>query len=155
MRRATGSSIAVAVFCAQLAWPQGASWNKLRYQGGTVEAKTSRFDFNATLTVTDDSIVLVFAPRMTVRLEPSQVTSLSSGAAARRRVAEFAASGAPAQPPALFGLLRGNEEGLIGITYLGDDGKAGAVLLEALRAQHWLIMQVLKAVTGKPINAPP
>ena len=146
---------AAVILFAPWAGAQGNSWNKLRYLGGTVPARVNAFDWNTTVTIKPDSILLVFAPRVTLRLQPSQVTSLSYGPVAQRRVADVAASSLVANPPALFGLLRGSKEHWIGTVYQTDDGKTGAVLLESQARQDWIIVQVLKAVTGKPIETSP
>ena len=57
----------------------GNSWNKIRYDGGTVAAKVNPYDWNTTLTVTPDRINLVFAHRTTLKLTPAQVSALSYG----------------------------------------------------------------------------
>jgi hypothetical protein len=133
----------------------GNSWNKLRYAGGTVEAKVNDFDWNTTLTVRPDAIVVVFAHRTTVRLQPLQVTALSYGQEAHRRVADMVALSLVVTPLALFGLLHTSKVHFIGIEYRTADGKPGAILLEADKNNYRAILEVLKAVTGKPVrNAP-
>jgi hypothetical protein len=134
---------------------QGNSWNKLRYSGGTFEAKVNPFDWNTTLTVSPDAIVLMFAHRATLRMTPVQVTALSYGQEAHRRVADMVALSVVATPLALFGILHKSRVHFIGIEYRGTDGKAGAVLLEADKNNYRPILRVLRALTGKPVqNAP-
>jgi hypothetical protein len=134
---------------------QGNSWNKLRYNGGTVEAKVNPFDWNTTLTATPDAIVLVFAHRATLRMTPAAVTALSYGQEAHRRVADMVALSVVATPLALFGILHKSKVHFIGIEYRGADGKPGAVLLEADKNNYRPILKVLKSLTGKPVqNAP-
>src|SRR5580693_2616212 len=53
--------VALAVAAAPCLRGSGNSWNKLRYAGGTVEAKVNDFDWNTVLTVTPDAIVVLFA----------------------------------------------------------------------------------------------
>lgn len=67
----------------------GNSWNKIRYIGGTVAAKVNPYDWNTTLSLTSDSINLVFLGRTSFRLAPSQVTAPSYGEKAYRRVADM------------------------------------------------------------------
>jgi hypothetical protein len=134
---------------------QSNSWNKLRYRGGTVQAKVNPFDWNTVLTVTPDAIALGFGPKQAVRLKPEQVTALSYGQEAHRRVADMVALSVVATPLALFGILHQSKIHLVGIEYRGDDGKPAAVLLEADKNNYRSILQVLKTVTGKPVqNAP-
>jgi hypothetical protein len=147
--------VVLAVAAAPCLQAGGNSWNKLRYAGGTVEAKVNDFDWNTVLTVTPDAIVVVFAHRTTLRLQPVQVTALSYGQEAHRRVADMVALSFIVTPLALFGLLHTSKVHFIGIEYRTADGKAGAILLEADKNNYRAILQVLKTVTGKPVqNAP-
>jgi hypothetical protein len=60
-----------------------------------------------------------------------------------------------ATPLALFGILHKSKAHFIGIEFKTDDGKPGAVLLEADKNNYRDILRVLAAVTGKPVqNAP-
>ncbi len=134
---------------------EGNSWNKLRYSGGTVNAKVNPFDWNTTLTVTPDALTLVFSGRRTVRIKPSDVTGLSYGQEAHRRVADLVALSAVATPLVLFGLLHQSKVHFIGIEYRGEDGKPGGVLLEADKNNYRAILLILGSVTGKAVkNAP-
>jgi hypothetical protein len=133
----------------------GNSWNRLRYNGGTIDAKVNPFDWNTSLTVTPDALSLIFSGRKTVRIRPSAVTGLSYGQTAHRRVADLVALSAIATPLVLFGLLHKSKVHFIGIEYRGEDGKPGAVLLEADKSNYRAILQVLGSVTGQPVkNAP-
>jgi hypothetical protein len=155
MRRTVTWIVVLALAGAQWVRADGNSWNKLRYAGGTVEAKVNDFDWNTILTVTPDSIEAMFAHRWTLRLQPAQVTALSYGQEAHRRVADMVALSAVVTPLALFGLLHKSKVHFIGIEYRTGDGKPGAILLEADKNNYRAILQVLKAVTGKPVqNAP-
>jgi len=133
---------------------EGNTWNKLRYSGGTVEAKVNPFDWNTTLTVMPDGLRFVFG-RKTFRLAPSAVTALSYGQEAHRRVADMVALSLVATPLALFGILHQSKTHFVGIEYRTDDGKAGGLLLEADKNNYRAILRALETVTGKPVkNAP-
>jgi hypothetical protein len=145
----------VTMACAQCVWADTNSWNQIRYNGGTIQAKVNPYDWNTTLTVTPDAIVLVFAHRQTVRINPSQVTTLSYGQEAHRRVAEMVALGVMVNPLALFGMLHKGLDHYIGIEYRTEDGKTAAILLQAHKDNYRAILQTLKTATGKPVeNAP-
>jgi hypothetical protein len=146
----------VALVAAQLLWADGNSWNKIRYGGGTVAAKVNPYDWNTTLTVTSDAIKLVFGGRTAVTILPSQVTVLSYGQEAHRRVADMVAlSVVFVNPLVLFGILHKSKNHFVGIEFKTDDGKPGAVLLEADKGNYRAILQTLARVTGKPVqNAP-
>jgi len=155
MQRIVASIVAATLVGPWCAHAEGNSWNKIRYSGGTVEAKVNPFDYNTTLTVTADQIVLVFAHRQTLRMKPQQVTALSYGQEASRRVADMVALSVVASPLALFGLLHKSKFHFIGIEFRGEGGKPGAVLLEADKSNYRAILEVLHAVTGQPVkNAP-
>jgi len=162
LRRASYTEVALTrrlltcvVVLATAARAEGNSWNKLRYSGGTVEAKVNPFDWNTTLTVTPDFIILMFEHRTTLRLRPSQVTALSYGQEAHRRVADMVALSVVATPLALFGILHKSKVHFIGIEYRAGDGKAGAILLEADKNNYRPILDALQKLTGKPVqNAP-
>ncbi len=156
----TGIAVTRRTFIALLATAallcgQGNSWNKLRYSGGTVQAKVNPFDWNSTLTITPDAIVMTFGPRVTLRLKPAQVTALSYGQEAHRRVADMVALSTIATPLALFGILHKSKTHFVGIEYRTGDDKPGAILLEADKNNYRAILQVLGALTGRPVkNAP-
>jgi hypothetical protein len=147
--------LSCVLLVAMAAQAEGNSWNKLRYTGGTVAAKVDPFDWNTTLTVKPDLILLTFEGQKTARFRPSQVTALSYGQEAHRRVADMVALSVVATPLALFGILHKSKVHFIGIEYRTEDGKPGAVLLEADKNIYRQILDVLQKLTGKPVqNAP-
>jgi hypothetical protein len=154
-RRALAAFVIVSLTWTQA---QGAPrrtnvWNKIRYRGGTVQAKVDDWDWNTTLTVKPDEIVVLFAPHTTVRIKPAQVESISYGKEAHKRVGDIVALSLVLGPLALFGLLRHPTDNLVGIVYHTDDGKRGAILLET--DLYWPILQALKEATGKPVDMTP
>jgi hypothetical protein len=155
MSRALTYCIVLATLCPPCTGAPRKSWDRIRYAGGTVQVKVSPYDWNTTLTVNDDSIVLVFAPAtvfkpgLTLRLKPSQILSLSQDEAAWQRVAEVPGAVVPAKSPKLFGMLP--DWGAVGIVYQADDGKRGALLLRTYLGGP--ILEALKKVTGKPVEA--
>jgi hypothetical protein len=155
MQKRIAWGVAVTLLGAQCGFSQGNSWNKIRYIGGTVPAKVNPYDWNTTLTASADAIVLVFAHRLTLHIPPSKVSSLSYGQEAHRRVAEMVALSVVVTPLALFGIMHKSKDHLVSIEYQGDDGKPASVLLEVHKDNYRAILQVLKTVTGKPVdNAP-
>jgi len=121
-----------------------------------VPAKVNPYDWNTTLTVTPDTIRLVFAGRTTLKLAPSQITALSYGEEAHRRVADMVAMSVLfVNPLVLFGILHTSRDHFIGIEFRDAGGKNGAVLLEADKNNYRAILRSLAAVTGTPVpNAP-
>lgn len=153
MRRIVAVMVALALASSEVAAAPRNSWNKIRYRGGTVQVRVDPWDWNTTLTVKPDIVVLVFSPHTTVQIKPSQVRSISYGQEAHRRVEDIVALGVLVGPFALFGLLHVSKDQLVGIVYDTEDGKEGAVLLETPLAMT--ILKALKEVTGKPIDVKP
>ena len=94
------------LFAGLLAWlamaaPPQNRWNKVRYQGGTVDAKVNPFDWNTTVTLLPGEIELLFAGRKRVKIPLARVTALSYGQKAHRRMVDL---GVMSAPGALFGL---------------------------------------------------
>jgi len=151
MRRILACALALAL----VASAAGNSWNKLRYSGGTVAVKVNPYDWNTTLTVSSTGIVLVFGGRVTERIKPDQVTALSYGQEAHRRVADIVALSFIVTPLALFGILHQSTVHFIAIEYHKDDGKPASILLEADKGNYRAILAALKTVTGKSVANEP
>lgn len=157
IRSTTAWTLALAMLASQYLSAAGTAnyWNRLRYSGGTVAAKVNPFDWNTSLKIAPGDIVLVMAYRKTVHIKPAEVTALSYGREAHRRVADMVALSFVFTPLALFGLLHESKTHFIGIEYKTDDGKPGALLLEAHKDDYRAILESLKTATGKPVeNAP-
>jgi hypothetical protein len=146
----------LALVVTSLHAASGNSWNRIRYSGGTVAARGNPYDWNTTLTVSLESIVLVFGHSNTLKLLPSRVTALSYGEKAYRHVADMVTlSVVFVNPLVLFGILHESRNHFISIEFHDDAGKPGVVLLEADKSNYRAILEALKKVTGKPVqNAP-
>ncbi|HEY1338791.1 MAG TPA: hypothetical protein VGF59_14845 [Bryobacteraceae bacterium] len=159
MRGAIKYIVVAAALPAALAAAERRSWDRIRYAGGTVALTTSRYDWNATLTVTanPNSITLTIAPeklfasKQTIRIDPAKVLSLSEGEEAWRRVAAVQGAQLPQRKQTLFGFL--DPHRWAGIVYETSDGKQGAVLLDSM--QRWLFLRALSVLTGKEIEHSP
>lgn len=127
-------------------------WKKIRYEGGTIEARVNRFDWNTTAITHPDALELVFAARTTVRLAASDITALSYGQKAYRRVADMATLSAFLTPVALFGILHKSRDHLVGIEFNTTGGQRGAVLLMVHKDSYRDFLLALKAMTGKPVE---
>lgn len=131
------------------------SWNKIRYIGGTVQAKADPYDWNTDLTIAPAEILMVLARRQTIRIPSSRVTALNYGQEAHRRVKDMVVIGVLVSPLALFGMLLKSKDHLIGIEYTAEDGKAATVLFEAHKDNYKAVLEALKKVTGKPVRGVP
>lgn len=128
------------------------SWNKIRYQGGTVDAKVNPFDWNTTLTVRAAEVELLFAGRKRVLIPVADITSVSYGQKAYRRVADLAVLSVFATPGALFGLLHKSKDHIVSLEYKTPDGKTGAVLLTVHKDHYDALLRALRTATGKAID---
>lgn len=101
--------------CAVAAWAEGNSFDKVRYNGGSVDSKVDPKDWNNHLTVTSDLITLALKDGKKLEIPPKSVTSLSYGQEAHRRVGTMVALAILVAPVALFGLFHKTRLHYIGI----------------------------------------
>lgn len=127
-------------------------WKKLRYQGGTIEAKVNPFDWNTTLKASGTQLEFSFAGQKTVAINTADVTALSYGQKAYRRVADMAALSAVVTPVALFGILHKSKDHLIGIQYKSANGQPAGVLFTVHKDDYRELLLRLRVVTGKPVE---
>src|SRR6266478_7794564 len=83
--------LAVFLCCAITALGQGNSFDKVRYNGGSVDSKVDPKDWHNQLTVTSDMITLALKDGKKLEIPPTSVTSLSYGQDAHRRVGTMVA----------------------------------------------------------------
>jgi hypothetical protein len=127
-------------------------WKKVRYEGGTVDVSVNRFDWNTTVTITSDTLELLFGGLKSSRIGARDITRISYGQKAYRRVADMATLSVLLTPLALFGILHKSKDHLIGIEFTASDGKAAAVLLMVHKDQYRELLLTLKDITGKPVE---
>jgi hypothetical protein len=146
--------VAALVLCvAIVTWSQqGNTFDRVRYNGGSVNSSVDPKDWHNKLTVTSDKITLVFKDGKEVDIAPKKVTSLSYGQEAHRRVGTMIALAILISPIALFGLLHKTRLHFIGIQYSTDDGKAAGILLQGDKDNYRAILVALQGVTGVPVS---
>jgi hypothetical protein len=71
---------------ALVVFAEGNTFDRVRYNGGSVDSKVDPHEWHNTLTVTSDMITLVLKDGTKVNIPPKSVTSLSYGQEAHRRV---------------------------------------------------------------------
>ena len=121
-------ALAVILCGSILAYAEGNSFTRVRYNGGSVPSKVSPKDWDNTLTVTPDAITLLLKDKARVDIPSKSVTSLSYGQEAHRRVGTMIALAVLVAPVALFGLFHKTRLHYIGIQYRTPDGKNAGVL---------------------------
>jgi hypothetical protein len=133
-----------------LTYGQGNSFKDIRYQGGTLQTKVDPDDWGNRLTVSSDEIRFDLKDGQIIKIEPRQVTGLSYGQEAHRRVGTMIAL-AFINPLALFGLFHKKRDHFIGIEYNVADGKKAGLLLQGHKDNYRTVLVALRGATGAPI----
>ncbi len=137
---------------AVVAYGQGNTFNKVRYNGGSVDSKVNPKDWDNRLTVTSDTITLALKDGKKVDIPAKSVTSLSYGQEAHRRVGTMIALAVLLAPVALFGLFHKTRLHYIGIQYTTADGKTAGILLQGDKDNYRAMLVALQGVTGVPVS---
>ncbi len=138
--------------CACLvAYAQGNTFTRVRYNGGTVSTKVDPKDWDNQLIVTSDLITFKLKDGQKIDIQPKSVTSLSYGQEAHRRVGTMIALGILVAPLALFGLFHKTRLHFIGVEYATPDGKKAGLLLQGDKNNYRAILVALQSVTGAPV----
>ena len=144
--------VALVSFLFATSFAQGNSWNKVRYNGGTLQAKVDPKDWDNRLTVTSDTVTFVLKDGQTVEFPARNITGLSYGQEAHRRVGTMVALGILFAPLALFGLFHKTRLHYIGIEFKTADGKSSGLLLQGHKDNYRAIMTALEAASGAPVS---
>lgn len=131
---------------------QGNTFNRVRYNGGSVASKVNAKEWDNKLSVTPDSIKLELKDGQKVEIPPKSVTSLSYGQEAHRRVGTMIALAILVAPVALFGLFHKTRLHFIGIQYKTADDKTAGILLQGDKDNYRAILVALQGVTGVPVS---
>ena len=127
-------------------------WNRIRYQGGSIDVRVNPLDWNTTLSLVDDQLEMDFAGRKTLKVPIEKIARIAYGEKAYRRTADKFVVNAGVSPPALFGLLRKTKDHMVSIEFETAEGRRGAVLLTVHEKQIRSLMQALSLATHKRIE---
>lgn len=116
-KRVAFQLLAIVLSGAILAYSQGNSFDRIRYNGGTVQTKVNPKDWGNQLTVTPQEIRLDLKDGQNLRIDPKRVYGLSYGQEAHRRVGTMIALGVLLAPLALFGLFHKTRLHFVGIEF--------------------------------------
>ena len=147
-------SIRVIALCLCLtlsAYGQGNSFDRVRYNGGSVDSRVDPKEWKNTLNVTSDFITLSLNDGKKLEIPPKSVTSLSYGQEAHRRVGTMIALAILVAPVALFGLFHKTRLHYIGIQYTDGANKPAGILLQGDKDNYRAILVALQGVTGVPV----
>ena len=137
---------------ALLGSAEATTFDKIRYNGGTVSTNVDPEDWHNQLTVASDRIVLALKDGQSVNTDPALVSNLSYGQEAHRRVGTMIALGILLTPIALFGLFHKTRLHYIGVEYRTPDGKNAGLLSQAHKDNYRAVLQALRGATHAPIS---
>jgi len=149
------SSLQVLVVCLCVSlstYGDGNTFDRVRYNGGSVASKVDPKDWHNTLTINSAAISLFFHDGQKLDIPPKSVTALSYGQEAHRRVGTMIALAILVAPVALFGLLHKTRLHYIGIQYVDSDGKPAGILLQGDKDNYRAILVALQGVSSVPVT---
>jgi len=144
--------MAMLLSAALISSTQGNTFDRVRYNGGSVDSKVDPKDWHNHLTVTSDMITMDFADGKKLEIPPKSLTGLSYGQEAHRRVGTMVVLAILIAPVALFGLLHKTRLHYIGIQYTMPDGKSAGILLQGDKDNYRAILVALQGVSGVPVS---
>jgi hypothetical protein len=141
---------------SSVAYADGNSFNRVRYNGGSVPSKVDPKDWGNKLTITPDKVVLELKAEKKefdkFEIPSKSITALSYGQEAHRRVGTMIALAVLVAPVALFGLFHKTRLHYIGIQYNVGDGKSGGILLQGDKDNYRAILVALQGVANVPVS---
>jgi hypothetical protein len=148
IRLITRSLLAVGLcFCMVAVTFAQSNGFRAKYKGGTFVTK----DKDGKLFVTSDQIRLEMKKGEKLEILPQNVTALSYGKEASRRVKLWVTLGILVSPIALFGLFAKKKDHFIGIEFKDTEDKAGAIMFRADKKEYMALLASLRSVTGKSV----
>ncbi|MGD0957227.1 MAG: PEGA domain-containing protein [Candidatus Acidiferrales bacterium] len=151
MRSLLRVPLAVILCVAVVAYGQGNSFDRVRYNGGTIPSKVDPKEWHNQLTVTSDLITLKLKDGQSLSIPTSSVTGLSYGQEAHRRVGTMIALAVLVAPVALFGLFHKTRLHFIGIDCDDANGKHAGLLLQGDKDNYRAILEALASSTRQPV----
>ena len=149
----TIKKVLVFVICSSLvAWADGNTFDKIRYNGGSISTKVKPDDWDNKLTVSSDAIVFAMKDGQTISVPPQHVTSLSYGQEAHRRVGTAIGIAVISLGAGALFALHKTKLHYIGINYVDQDGKKQGMLLQGDKSNFRAIIVALQGVTGVPLS---
>lgn len=144
--------VAMIICCAVLSYSQGNTFTKVRYNGGSVSTTVKPDDWDNKLTVSSDAIVLALKDGQTVTIPPKQVTSLSYGQEAHRRVGTAVGLAVISLGVGALFALHKTKLHFIGVNYTDSTGKSQGILIQGDKSNFRAIIVALQGVTGAPVS---
>ena len=129
------------------AFAQGRGF-RAEYKGGTFVAKGD----DGRMFVSSETIRLEMEDGERLTIVPKDVSALSYGTEASRRVSLWLTLGIVLTPIALFGLFAKRKNHFIGVEYADPAGQKGAIMIRADKHEYRAMLASLRSVTGKKVE---
>jgi hypothetical protein len=131
---------------------EGNVFNKVRYNGGSIATQVKPDEWDNKLTVASDAITLTLKDDQTISIPPKQVTSISYGQEAHRRVGTAIALAVFSLGIGALSALHKTKLHYIGINYDDKDGNKQGLLLQGDKSNYRAMIVALTGVTGVPVS---
>jgi PEGA domain-containing protein len=143
---------ALLLCAAVMAYGQGNAFTRVRYNGGSISTKVKPDEWDNKLTVNSDSIVFALKDGQSITIQPKQVTSLSYGQEAHRRVGTAIGIGLLTLGAGALFMFHKTKLHFIGVNYTDANGKNQGLLLQGDKSNFRAIIVALQGVTGVPVS---
>ena len=138
---------AVVLLCSTSVVAQEDTWDKIRYDRGIMQTSVDTKDWGNQLEVTSERITFRLKDGQGVVIPVQDVTSLSYGQEADRRLGKL---GVLVAPVGVVRLVHKSRDHFIGLEFTSR-GDSGRLLLQGDKDNYQAILRALAKSTGKPI----
>ena len=144
--------VVVTMLCPLLAYSQGNTFDRVRYNGGSISSQVKPDEWGNKLNVTAEAITLTLKDGQSISIVPKNVTSLSYGQEAHRNVGTAIGLAVFSLGIGALSALHKTKLHYIGVNFTDENGKKQGVLLQGDKGNFRAILVALQGVTGVPIS---
>jgi hypothetical protein len=144
--------VVLAMLFPLLAYCQGNTFDRVRYNGGSVSTQVKPDEWGNKLNVTSEAIVLTLKDGQSISILPKDVTALSYGQEAHRNVGTAIGLAVFSLGIGALSALHKTKLHYIGVNFTDENGKKQGVLLQGDKGNFRAILVALQGVTGVPIS---
>jgi hypothetical protein len=144
--------VALTMLFPLFAYCQGNTFDRVRYNGGSISTTVKPDEWGNKLNVTSEAIVLTLKDGQSISILPKDVTTLSYGQEAHRNVGTAIGLAVFSLGIGALSALHKTKLHYIGVSYTDESGKKQGVLLQGDKGNFRAILVALQGVTGVPIS---
>lgn len=142
------SSVACLLLCSAFAFAQDDTWDKVRYNQGMLQTSVDAKEWGNHLEITSERITFRLKDGQGIIVPAKDVTALSYGQEADRRLSK---RGLLVPPVGLLKLMHKSREHFIGVEFTSR-GEKGSLLLQGDKDNYEAILKALAKSTGVPVS---